>query len=446
MRFLIIGGLALILGGCASQSSYQAPQPNLEIGEEYSLDAFTSDLWFGFGSRDLTDLLNTAFSHNWDLSVAKQRVRLAELNLRSQQAGNGLSASGSLGSSQSVTTRDINNRDHSESFSFSARYEVDVWGKLEAEEAQTALTIQTTQWDLDAATLSLTASIVKEYLTYLSLKERYLISEKNLRYAKESLELYELQFEAGVVSKSDLLKQQSTILSLEEKYANLTYQIEDQKRVLAILSGQKKWQENEPKKLLSDIKIPKIALNQPADLIRKRPDIKSAEAAVKSAYLSQRQADLDRYPSLSISLSLRPSDFYDLAEQWAISLAESISMTLYDGGVKSIAINKADINRTIAQTQYTSLVREALQEAQDALSGYHQNLNSYHYQQASHANLKEQTQIIQYEWEEGVSTKSDLISAQRSLYSSEESLITSKLNLLSSIVTLFQANGTSPEM
>jgi NodT family efflux transporter outer membrane factor (OMF) lipoprotein len=444
MRFMLTGSLVLCLSGCATYSDYQAPSAPMGVSVPYSHPVFTSDLWFSFGARDLTDLLSVAFSQNWDLSVARERVRLAELNLNSQQAGNGISISSGIGSSQSTTTQDLSQSDHSESLSFSARYEVDLWGKIQAEEDQSELDILTSQWDLDAATLSVTANIVKAYLSYLSLKERRLIAEKNLHSAKESLALYELQFEAGVVSRSDLLKQQSTIISLEEKYVNFAYQIEDQKRLLAILSGQSSWQEKEPNKRLSDLKLPKIALNQPAQLVRERPDIKSAEAAVQSAYLGKVQADLDRYPSLSISLSLRPSDFYDLAEQWAISLSESISMTLFDGGVKSRAVSKAQINETIARTQYVSVVRTALMEAQDALSAYHQSLNSYHYQQASHANLVEQNQIIQYEWEEGVSTKSDLISAQRSLYSSEESLITSKLSLLNAIVTLYQANGTAP--
>lgn len=444
MKHLITGCCVLLLSGCASQYDYQTPIAPTVEEHLYTYQAFTPDLWLSFGAKDLEALLTQAFAHNWDLAIAAERLRVAQLAIQIQQAGNSVSASVSASSARNATLNNLDHSTHSESLSFSARYEWDLWGKLQAQLDQTELSAQTTQWDLDAARVTVTANIVTQYLAYLALKERRLIADKNLQSARDSLALYDLQHEAGVVSRSDLLKQQSTILSLEEKLETLTLQQYDLRRALALLSGQADWNEQAPELLLTDLDLPRVALNQPAELIRQRPDLKAAEAAVRSAYLNKVETELDRWPNLSISLSLRPSDFYDLAEQWAVSLSESISMSLYDAGERSLSVQQAEIQETISRIDYEQTVRTALQEVQDALSDYQQSVISYRYQQASYDNLSEQTQIIEYEWEEGISTKSDLISAQRSLFNAEESLVTAQQSVLNSITRLYQANGSAP--
>lgn len=444
MKFLISTCCALLLTGCASQKLYQTPETPAMADTQYAYSAFTTDQWLSFGSPDLALLLEQTFTNNWNLKIATQRLRSAQLALDLERANQGVSASGSLSASQSTSTDDLQHYQSSEGLSFSARYEWDLWGKLQAQEDQTALSAKVRQWDLEAAQISLTANIIRQYFSYLATKERLAIAQKNLASARESLELYTLQHDAGVVSKSDLLRQQSTILNLEERTETLALQQADQTRAIALLSGIDQWIEYAPNTLLSDINVPKVALNQPAQLIRQRPDLKAAEASVRQAFLSTTITELDRWPNLSISLSLRPSDLYDLAEQWAVALSESIGMTLYDGGARALNEQRAAINETIARFNYQNTVRTALEEVKDNLSGYQQSLISYRYQQASYQNLEQQTDIIEYEWQEGVSDKSDLIGAQRSLYSAEESLVANKLTVLQAITALYQANGSVP--
>lgn len=446
MKFLISTCCALVLTGCASQYNYQAPEVSDIAQEQYAYHAFTPDQWLSFGSPDLARLLEQAFAHNWDLKIAAERLTSAQLALDLERANQGISASGSLSASQSTSTDDSWNYQSSEGLSFSARYEWDLWGKLQAQEDQAALSTQVSQWDLEAAQISLTANIIRLYFSYLATKERLAIAAKNLASARESLELYTLQHDAGVVSKSDLLRQQSTILSLEERTETLSLQQADQARAIALLSGIDQWIEYAPDTLLSDINVPQVALNQPAQLVRHRPDLKAAEASVRQAFLNKTITELDRWPNLSISLSLRPSDLYNLAEQWALSLSESIGMTLYDGGARTLNEQRAAINETIARVDYQRTVRTALEEVKDNLSSYQQSLIGYRYQLASYDNLTQQTDIIEYEWQEGVSDKSDLISAQRSLYSAEESLVSNKLTVLQAITALYQVNGSVPRM
>lgn len=444
MKFLVSTCCALALTGCASQYSYQAPDVPEMTQEQYAYRAFTPDRWLSFGSPDLRLLLEQAFAHNWDLKVAAQRLTSARLALDLERANQGVRVSGSLNASQSTSTDDLQHYQSTEGLSFSARYEWDLWGKLQAQEDQAALSAKVSQWDLEAAQISLTANIIRQYFSYLATKERLAIVQKNLASARESLALYTLQHDAGVVSKSDLLRQQSTILSLEERTETLVLQQADQARAIALLSGIDQWTEYAPSTQLSDINVPQVALNQPAQLVRQRPDLKAAEASVRQAFLNTTMTKLERWPNLSISLSLRPSDLYDLAEQWTVALSESISMTLYDNGARDLNEQRAAINETIARFNYQNTVRTALEEVKDNLSSYQQSLISYRYQQASYENLEQQTDIIEYEWQEGVSDKSDLISAQRSLYSAEESLVTNKLTVLQAITALYQANGTVP--
>ncbi|MCC4274145.1 TolC family protein [Marinomonas communis] len=448
MKYLITGCAALLLSGCASQYQYEAPSVTAESMPTYALAEFSANQWLSFGSPDLEALLKTAFSHNWTIAVAAERVRLARLAIETEEANQGISTTATLtaGSTQSANTNDLSNFTSSDasSLSFSAKYEWDLWGKLQAQMDQTLLSAQSSQWSFESARLTVTASIVKQYIAYLSLKERMTLAQKNLVSAQESYELYLAQHEEGLVSRIDLIDQQETILSLEEKIETLQLDQRDQERALALLTGQPYWQELDPNFRLLDLTVPDIALNQPAELIRQRPDLKEAEASVKAAFLSKVETELDRWPNLSISLSLRPSDLYDLAEQWTLTLAESISLALYDNGDNKRALKKAEINEAIARINYQNTVVSALHEVQDTLSAYQQSRIGYRYAQISHQNQIVKTQLTEYEWEEGVRDKSDLISAQRSLFSTEESLVTAKQSVLNSIVALYQANGTAP--
>jgi outer membrane protein TolC len=119
-------------------------------------------------------------------------------------------------------------------------------------------------------------------------------------------------------------------------------------------------------------------------------------------------------------------------------------LALYDNGDNKRALQKAEINEAIARINYQNTVVSALHEVQDTLSAYQQSRIGYRYAQISHQNQIVKTQLTEYEWEEGVRDKSDLISAQRSLFSTEESLVTAKQSVLNSIVALYQANGTAP--
>ena len=448
MKYLITGCAALLLSGCASQYQYEAPSVTAEAMPTYALVEFSANQWLSFGSPDLEALLRAAFEHNWTITVAAERVRLARLAIETEEANQGISTTATLiaGSTQSANTNDLSNFSSSDasSLSFTAKYEWDLWGKLQAGMDQTLLSVQSSQWSFESARLSVTASIVKQYIAFLSLKEQLTLAQKNLVSAKESYDLFLAQHEEGLVSRIDLIDQQETILSLEEKIETLQLNQQDQERALALLTGQANWQESDPHFRLTDLTVPTIALNQPAELIRQRPDLKEAEASVKAAFLSKVETELDRWPNLSISLSLRPSDLYDLAEQWTVTLAESISLALYDNGDNKRALKKAEINETIARINYQNTVVSALHEVQDTLSAYQQSRISYRYVQISHQNQIVKTQLTEYEWEEGVRDKSDLISAQRSLFSTEESLVTAKQSVLNSIVALYQANGTAP--
>ena len=448
MKYLITGCAALLLSGCASQYQYEAPSVTADSMPTYALAEFSANQWLSFGSPDLEALLKTAFAHNWTIAVATERVRLARLAIETEEANQGISTTATLtaGSTQSANSNDLSNFTSSDasSLSFSAKYEWDLWGKLQAQMDQTLLSAQSSQWSFETARLTVTASIVKQYIAYLSLKERMTLAQKNLVSAQESYELYLAQHEEGLVSRIDLIDQQETILSLEEKIETLQLDQRDQERALALLTGQPYWQELDPNFRLLDLTVPDIALNQPAELIRQRPDLKEAEASVKAAFLSKVETELDRWPNLSISLSLRPSDLYDLAEQWTVTLAESISLALYDNGDNKRALKKAEINEAIARINYQNTVVSALHEVQDTLSAYQQSRIGYRYAQISHQNQIVKTQLTEYEWEEGVRDKSDLISAQRSLFSTEESLVTAKQSVLNSIVALYQANGTAP--
>ncbi len=316
-RALILGALCASIPACKVGPNYTSPEVKMNPGwlspTEQSPQAANSAWWESFGDPTLNTLIDEAYKNNLALRAAGLRVIEA-------RAARGIAVGNFYPQLQEIYGNIRNNRQSAASpaagedlnfadasIGLQASWELDFWGKfrrgIEASDAELLATVA----DYDSVLVSLVADIATNYVLARSLEERISFAKANVVLQEETLRLTQIRFKAGKVSELDV----TTASSLLSNTQALIPQLEDGLRqatlAIGVLLGRS------PSDLEKELTpaagheriVPdppaQIATGVPADLLRRRPDIRTAEriAAAECARIGVAKADL--YPSISIT-------------------------------------------------------------------------------------------------------------------------------------------------
>jgi NodT family efflux transporter outer membrane factor (OMF) lipoprotein len=308
----------LAISGCKVGPDYQTPEATVnEVwqGSASSGDAARANVcwWESFEDPALTALVQDASTQNLTLKQAGLRVLEARAALgisvgqffpQTQQAVAGIQAN-------QLSLNDAGTAGNDRSFSNSgiglqAAWELDFWGKFRRGIEAADATVQFTVADYDAVLVSLAASVASTYIQIRSLEERLMFTRANVELQSATLSLTETRFRLGAVSELDVSTARSTLANTHALIPDQENALRQAKLALCVLLGRT------PSDLDAELSLPsgaaphvpdappQIAAGVPADLLRRRPDVRAAEraAAAQSARIGQAVADL--YPSISI--------------------------------------------------------------------------------------------------------------------------------------------------
>src|SRR5208337_4891858 len=184
-----------------------------------------------------------------------------------------------------------------------ASWELDFWGRFRRTVESANATWLATVADYDNALVSLTADVANSYITVRTLEKRIAIARENVETQKESLKITEARFRFGTVTQLDVEQARTVLNNTLASIPTLETQLRQQEDALCILLGIAPMDLADLLKGTSEIPVspPQIIAGIPADLIRRRPDIRSAEyqAAAQSAQIGVAKADL--YPAFSLN-------------------------------------------------------------------------------------------------------------------------------------------------
>ncbi len=306
----------LAAGGCMVGPNYTTPDARVNeswIGPtDQTGRAVNPKWWESFEDPTLNALIQRAMAQNLSLRIAGLRVLEARAALgvaEGQFFPQVQAVVGEVGATQR-SANDVNNggdRSFSQaSIGLQAAWELDFWGKfrrgIEAADAQLLASVA----DYDAVMISLAAEVAATYIVIRSLEERLNFAHENVKLQEETLKLTRARFKAGAVSELDVSTAMGTLANTKALIPEFENNLLQSKLVLATLLGQP------PSELAEELKpaegmsarVPEaeaqIAAGIPAELLRRRPDVRTAErlAAAQSARIGQAVADL--YPSISI--------------------------------------------------------------------------------------------------------------------------------------------------
>lgn len=401
--------------------------------------------WARFGDGQLDALIAQALVQGTDVQVASARWRQARA-LR-EQAAAGLSPRLDAGASGQAARSEGRPSTRSVSAALDAAWEPDLsGGRALALDAATA-DEQAGRAALASARVTLAAEVALAYLDLRGAQARLAIAEANLASQEESLQISRWRVEAGLVSTLDADQAESAAAQTRSQLPALRTAIAGNAHALAVLTGQP------PAALLPTLSTPRplpavpaeMALELPAEVLRRRPDVAAAEARVRAAAARVAQADAARLPSLSLggSIGLNALSLAGLTQGGAgvATLAAGITWPVFDGGRLRAQVQAQEAAWDEALGTHRATVLAALQEVEHALVAIDGLRRQQDELDVAVAAARRAADLAQTRYEGGLTDFTTVLTTRRTLLALEDSAASAAAGLASQHVRLYKAAG-----
>lgn len=361
--------LACLLTGCSSLSPYDESIP-LEPPEQFSHQGgkqTVSDQWWrDFSDPSLDLLIELALADNFTLRAAWARLHHSEAVAERE----GAARLPSLDLKGSVSRQDSNENEgkSSRQFGVHAAYELDLWGRVKASADASTLDAEASRADLQTAALSLSVTLANTWYQLVEQRSQLKLIATQLELNRQLLKLVEARFRMGQVKASDVYRQRQLLAQTEGERIQAGTELGILEQQLAILVGRSPGAENLPTDSDLPLLAPLPATGLPADLLRRRPDLKASLLRLQAADARAAAAVADRYPRLDLTAALTtPGASGGVFDNWLGNIAAQLVLPLFDGGER-----RAEVTRTQAVVEeslndYAQVLLEALGEVESAL-------------------------------------------------------------------------------
>jgi NodT family efflux transporter outer membrane factor (OMF) lipoprotein len=477
MRLLaVLFAVVLLTSGCLKVgpdfTPAEAPVAEkwLETGDKQI--STESDLyeewWTSFNDPVLNDLIQMASEQNLSLQVAGLRVleARAELGFVTGQLYPQFSQARGDFTSTGVSKNEANTLGLEPSWKtagigFDTAWEMDFWGKfrrgVESADAQYLAAVAS----YDDIMVSLTAEVARSYITIRTLEDRIRIAKESAKIQKRSLEIAENRFDGGLVTELDVQQARSLLANTLAAIPRYRADYRRAQHALSVLLGKPPGDLTE-RLSASTAGIPKppaeVAVGVPADLLRRRPDIRRAElqAAAQSALIGVSKADLLPHFSLVGSIGLRSSEgaptraglhsgssFSDLfdSDSFEYFVGPTFTWDLLNYGRIKNQVRIQDARFQQLQVSYQNTVINAAREVEDAMAGFVENqLQAGHLAVAVTAS-KRSVDISSLQYGEGLTDYQRVLDAQRGLRIDQDSLALVQGGVALQLVNMYRALG-----
>lgn len=415
-------------------------------------DAGGDTWWQTFGDATLSRLVTLALNNNYSSKAMLKRIEASREILRQTQAGYyptvGLSAGYDIGRQSGRESDPMTSVPTISFFQLGASvsWEIDVFGRIREKAKGDKATIEATRYEYAGMQLSLAAQVATEYFALRMYERQLQTASGHLEMQEEVLRIVEARYKAGIVSKLDVAQARSMVSSTRLIIPTLESEIVTARNALAVLCAAKS---KDISAMTSGDSNPVIvapaSIGVPADLIRRRPDIAEAEMRIEALAAQLGVARKEYLPSLSLNASIGTSshgvDGLFGKNSMSYEVAPTLSWTLFDGFSRKAAVAEAKAQMEAGIDDYNNALATAVQEVENALSGYEAARKRLDLYDEMLATSKELVSLSLERYRQGLADFSDVADAQITYLSNQTSCESSQAACLESLVTLYKALG-----
>ena len=423
-----------------------------------------TEWWKVFDDPVLDRLIEIAYRQNLDLLTAGLRVieARAQLGIAIGEQYPQTQALEAGYSRERISENAPNSADADNSFDnlsvgLDASWEIDFWGRFQRSIESADSGLGATIADYDDLLVILTAEVATTYVQVREFEQRIRLVRRNVALQQDSLRLTQVRFNAGAVSELDLQEALALLEDTRSALPELQANQRQTENALATLLGMPPIQ---IRRILAPGRpIPsaprEVAVGIPADLLRRRPDIRQAElsAAAQSAQIGVAKADL--FPRVTLAgfvgfQTAGSSDFRSNNAQLT-DLLNSDSFTYFVGPAiqwnflnygritNNVRVQDARFQQLIATYQDTVL--NAYQEVEDGLVSFLKAQEQAEILERSVKANERAVQLSVLQYREGVATYTRVLTTQQDLVRRQDRLTESQSEIAQGLIATYRALG-----
>ena len=466
----------ILLSGCAVGPDFVRPDAPSEdawidsdVPQIKTEPADLIDWWKVFNDPVLDSLIETAYSQNLPLQIAGLRIMEARAQLgvavgsqypQLQQLSGSAGAVEISDNAPNAVAADKFYYDYQ--LGFDAVWEMDFWGRFRRGVESAQANYLSSIAGYDNALVTLTAEVARAYVLIRTFEDRIRIADENVKIQKRSLEIAEARFEGGIVTELDVQQARALLNDTKASISRLETGLRQAKHGLSILLG---IPPGELKNVLvKSGNIPEapteVVVGIPAELLRRRPDIRTAElqTAAQSALIGVAKADL--YPQFSLvgSLGLQSSEqggipsnnahFGDLFDSESITyfVGPSVQWPILNYGRITNRVRVQDARFQQLIVNYQNTVLNAYREVEDAMVGFLRSQEQVKYLGDSVKASQRSVDLSLIQYREGVTDYQRVLDTQRFLTQEQDLLTSVNGEVALNLISMYKALGGGWQM
>lgn len=392
--------LCILVAGCTTVGpDFAPPSENATVPDHWNsaddpnvsiVEGDVVEWWQVFNDPVLNELIRTAYQQNLSLQMAgirifENRARLAAVTGRLYPQQQQLSG----GVQHFELSENASNFNFiSDAFDiyqlgFDAAWELDFWGRYRRGIESAGADLLASIAGYDAVLVSLTAEVARSYVLIRTFEERLAFARENVAIQQRSLSIAEAQFKSGAVSELDIQQAKAVLSDTLALIPQLETGLQQTRNTLSVLLDMPPVDIHS--RLGTPGKIPQVPLDvsvgMPADLLRRRPDIRKAElqAAVQSAKIGVAKADF--FPSIALTGTIGVStidssnsntsagDLFD-SDSLSYRYGMGFQWPIFNYGRIKNNVRVQDARLQQLLVNYQDNVNRAAKEVEDALVGF----------------------------------------------------------------------------
>ena len=408
--------------------------------------------WAVFDDPVLNDLEDLAAEQNLPLQAAGMRILQARARLgiargslwpqRQQAFGDYARVELSDTQANTALAKHFDNWDAG----FNASWELDIWGRFRRaiESAEADLNVEIENYD-DVLVI-LQGEVAAAYIQLRALQERLQLTRANVDLQQQTVDLAESRFRNGAVSELDVTQARENLAATESAIPRLQNDIRQTQNALSVLLG------IPPRDLGEELgpgPIPQppgeVLVGIPADLLRRRPDVRRAErvAAAQSAQIGIAQSDF--YPRIAITgfIGLESEDFSKLfdSRSGAGSIGPGFQWNILNYGRIRNNVRAEEALFYQFVIDYQNTVLEANREVEDAISAFLREQQRVMSLAEAVRNATRSADFALTQYREGAVDFQRVVDTQRVLVVRQDDLAASRGQVAVNLVAVYKAIG-----
>ncbi len=458
-------------------------QPASQTKPYVSGDAVDPSWWNSFNDPELTKLETEAVAGNLDLQIATQHLLEAESQAQITGAnlypnlggaasytregpskegiftafgGGGASAANNAGSTANGTSGSIGGGGVSGSsiqplnlyqYGLQSMFDLDLWGKNRRAVEAAVAAAQASEEARRAALLNVEAQLATSYIQLRGAETVLAITQQNLQSADQLVKLTSERERAGLTTELDVANAKAAQAQIASQIPTLTAQRDTYMGQIGLLLGVTPV--GLPPELTNPAAVPQapalIPVGLPADLLRRRPDIREAEANLHQATAETGVAVASFFPDISLSgsVSLQALQLKNLNEFKAITYAvgPEITIPLFEGGQLTGQLKLRKAQQQEAAISYAKTVLTAFYQVDVALVDYNQEHATLAALQTETHESQIALNLAEDQYRQGLADYLTVLNAQESYLTAQQNEAQSVERVSTDLVTLYQALG-----